>query len=125
MFSERLAEVDANTKTLTGRPAKDHTEKPAKDHNAKEYTKTLTEKLAKDHAEGDASIGTLTGMLAKDLAEVDAETLTGGSFSYPLVDPRPEEVLDVDNSASFRAQSPGGSTRRETSSRGAGAACQT
>ena len=61
---------------------------------------TLTGRPARDHAEGDTSIETLNGMLAK--AEELAETPTGGSYSYSLVDPRPVEVLDNDNSTSVQ-----------------------
>ena len=45
------------------------------------------------------SVGTITSEKpAKDHAEEFTETLTGGSYSYPLVDHRPVEVLDIDNS---------------------------
>ena len=47
--------------------------------NLVEKKETLTRKLAKN----------LAGQLGKD---------TGGGYSYPLVEPRPEEVLDIDNS---------------------------
>ena len=49
------------------------------DKNLDEKKETHTRKLAKN----------LAGQHGKD---------TGGGYSYPLVEPRPEEVLDIDNS---------------------------
>ena len=76
-FTKTLAEkLD---KDLTGKEVtKTLAEKIAKDLNARKFTKTLARKLAK------AYIKTLTGRFAKNLAEEDI----GGSYSYPLVDPR-------------------------------------
>ena len=68
--------------------AKNRAVELAKDLTAREFTKTL----AKDHIE--AYIRTLTGRPDKSHTEEDI----GGGYSYPLVEPRPEEVLDINNS---------------------------
>ena len=82
-YATDLAKGEAETHT--GKLARDHakmfaktkTKEPDRDLIARKLTKTLAEKLAKDHD------------------KESVETLTGGGYSYPLVDPRPVEVLDT------------------------------
>ena len=100
---ENKDHTEMSIKTHTGKIAKDfakmqtktHTRKLTKDP-AKKYDKTHTGNLAKDLSW--VFVMTLAGELAKGLAKIrgqDTEDI-GGSYSYLLVDPRPEEVLDTD-----------------------------
>jgi hypothetical protein len=99
ILTGKLANNDLKNKTeAKGGKSKDRTEDGENKDHTRVFIKTPAGKLAKGLAKGPARNHTRKHV--KDPAKIRGQDTedNGGRYSYPLVDPRPEEVLIIDDS---------------------------